>query len=122
LRRKHNELKMNVDVDLNVYVNVNVNVSMMCSKRLESGEGVSAAVLASLMNENLNLRRRLYSDEGLCATTLDMVRTAHSVGAAAKFCGSGGAAVACCPDGEPQAHKLAGTFCRRSVACCMLPL
>lgn len=58
------------------------------------------------MTENMDLRRLLYTDEGLCATTLDMVRIAQGVGAAAKFCGSGGAAVACCPGGEEQVKEL----------------
>lgn len=69
-----------------------------------------AEELASLMNKNVELRRALYTDGGLCGATLDMVLTAQSVGAAAKFCGSGGAAVACCPGGTSQAQALQGVL------------
>lgn len=81
---------------------------LLCSNMLQSGAWVSAGDLAGLMTANVELRRLLYTDTGLCADTLDMVLTAQAVGAAAKFCGSGGAAVACCPAGASQAQALQG--------------
>lgn len=48
------------------------------------------AKIGPLLNENFDLRRRLYK---LSAGNIDMVETARSVGASAKFTGSGGAIV-----------------------------
>ena len=61
------------------------------------------AALGALMNRNFNLRRDMFGDECLGARNLEMVATARSAGAAAKFTGSGGAAVALCPEGDGQA-------------------
>lgn len=52
--------------------------------------------------------RELYGDAALGAANLAMVQTARSVGAAAKFTGSGGAVVAFCPMGEGQEGLLQG--------------
>eukprot|EP00892_Ulva_mutabilis_P011229 jgi/Ulvmu1/8479/UM044_0012.1 len=76
-------------------------------KLLESG-GVSKDDLARLIDANVATRRRLYGDAALCATTLSMLELARSVGAAAKFCGSGGAVVVCIPGGETQEAELLG--------------
>jgi glucuronokinase len=46
--------------------------------------------IGPLLNENFDLRRRLYK---ISAGNIDMVETARSVGASAKFTGSGGAIV-----------------------------
>ena len=59
--------------------------------------------LASLMNENFDLRRAMFGDEALGAMNIAMVTTPRSVGAAAKFTGSGGAAAVLCPKGDAQA-------------------
>ena len=37
---------------------------------------------------------------------LDMIRLARSVGAAAKFTGSGGCVIVLCPEGQDQAQRL----------------
>jgi len=54
---------------------------------LIAGDG---AKIGPLLNENFDLRRRLYK---ISAGNIDMVETARSVGASAKFTGSGGAIV-----------------------------
>jgi len=49
--------------------------------------------LHSLMNKNFNLRRKLYGDKVVGRDNIKMVDLARSLGAAAKFPGSGGAIV-----------------------------
>ena len=63
--------------------------------------------LAALMDANFELRRGLFGDAALGDRNVAMVRTAQRCGAGAKFCGSGGAAVACCPAGPEQEARLA---------------
>ena len=53
-----------------------------------------------------NVDRRMFGDEVLGAINIRMIETARSVGAAAKFTGSGGAVVAFCPEGPAQAELL----------------
>ena len=48
----------------------------------------------------------MFGDEALCVLNIEMVTTARSVGAAAKFTGSGGAIVAFCPMGGAQIERL----------------
>lgn len=48
----------------------------------------------------------MFGDEALGSMNIDMVETARSVGAAAKFTGSGGAIVALCPEGHEQIERL----------------
>jgi glucuronokinase len=62
--------------------------------------------LARLMDRNFDLRRAIFGDAALGDENLRMVATARSVGAAAKFTGSGGAVVAFCPEGEAQERRL----------------
>ncbi|KAK1359459.1 Glucuronokinase 1 [Heracleum sosnowskyi] len=62
--------------------------------------------LASLMNRNFDLRRRMFGDDALGALNIEMVEVARRIGAASKFTGSGGAVVAFCPDGPSQAKVL----------------
>jgi glucuronokinase len=50
----------------------------------------------------------MFGDAALGDTNLAMIATARSVGAAAKFTGSGGAIVALCPQGEQQEQALQG--------------
>lgn len=52
------------------------------------------------------LFRQMFGDEALGEINVDMVMTARSVGAAAKFTGSGGAVVAFCPEGSDQVKRL----------------
>jgi glucuronokinase len=77
----------------------------------ERSEGAAAAgeragELARLMNINFDLRREMFGDAALGAMNVDMVLTPRSVGAAAKFTGSGGAAVVFCPGGAAQVHEM----------------
>jgi hypothetical protein len=53
------------------------------------------------MDTNFDLRRRMFGDGVLGPTNLDMIAAARSVGAAAKFTGSGGAILARPPRGGP---------------------
>ncbi|KAH7845621.1 hypothetical protein Vadar_004114 [Vaccinium darrowii] len=69
--------------------------------------------LADLMNRNFDLRRAMFGDEALGALNIKMVEVARSVGAAAKFTGSGGAVVALCPDGPSQV-KLLEDACQKA--------
>ncbi|XP_071730363.1 glucuronokinase 1-like [Rutidosis leptorrhynchoides] len=62
--------------------------------------------LATLMNQNFDLRRRMFGDAALGALNIEMVEIARRVGAASKFTGSGGAVVAFCPDGPSQVELL----------------
>ncbi|KAG1680374.1 hypothetical protein FOA52_015465 [Chlamydomonas sp. UWO 241] len=71
---------------------------------LERGD---AAELARLIDQNFDLRRRMFGDEALGAENLAMVALARSEGCAAKFTGSGGAALVFCPQGQAQAARLA---------------
>lgn len=48
----------------------------------------------------------MFGDDALGAINIKMIEVARSVGAAAKFTGSGGAIVAFCPDGPSQAKLL----------------
>jgi glucuronokinase len=50
----------------------------------------------------------MFGDAALGETNLAMITTARSVGAAAKFTGSGGAIVAVCPNGVQQEKQLQG--------------
>jgi glucuronokinase len=50
----------------------------------------------------------MFGDSALGETNLAMIAVARSVGAAAKFTGSGGAIVALCPNGVQQEEQLQG--------------
>jgi glucuronokinase len=63
------------------------NLAQRVRDMMVAGDG---AKIGPLLNENFDLRRRLYK---ISAGNLDMVETARSVGASAKFTGSGGAIV-----------------------------
>ena len=75
------------------------------------------AALAALMDTNFELRRGLFGDAALGARNVAMVRTAQRCGASAKFCGSGGAAVALCPAGEEQEAQLARDCAAAGLRC-----
>lgn len=62
--------------------------------------------IGPLLNENFDLRRRLYK---LSQGNIDMVEAARSCGASAKFTGSGGAIVGTCQD-EAMFQKLKQVF------------
>ena len=81
---------------------------------LEAGD---VATLGSLMDANFELRRGLFGDAALGARNVAMVRTAQRCGAGAKFCGSGGAAVAVCPDGAAQEEQLARDCAAAGLRC-----
>jgi glucuronokinase len=60
----------------------------------------------------------MFGDAALGETNLAMVATARSVGAAAKFTGSGGAIVALCPLGQQQEQQLQGERENAGRLCC----
>jgi glucuronokinase len=62
------------------------------------------------LSQNMSCRE-MFGDAALGETNLAMIATARSVGAAAKFTGSGGAIVAFCPAGEQQEQRLQGEAC-----------
>ncbi|KAL4568301.1 hypothetical protein LXL04_023910 [Taraxacum kok-saghyz] len=71
------------------------------------------AKLATLMNQNFDLRRRMFGDAALGGVNIEMVEVGRRVGAATKFTGSGGAVVAFCPEGPSQV-KLLEESCKKS--------
>ena len=75
-----------------------------CRAALEARD---ADRVAELMNANFDLRRSLYGDEALGLANIRMVELARSVGASAKFSGSGGAIVGIYED-ERQFMDLSG--------------
>ncbi len=76
---------------------------MLCRRALEALDVVQ---LVGLVNRNFDLRRRMFGDEALGERNLMMVELARSVGCAAKFTGSGGAALVLAPGGEAQVEQL----------------
>ena len=83
----------------------------------EGGEdGAVAEALAGEMRSNFALRRKLFGDAVLGAENLEMVELAESMGAAAKFTGSGGAIAVLCPDGDRQVRSIAEECDRRGFA------
>jgi len=80
-------------------------------------ERVGKEELASLMNRNFELRRELFGDAALGAANVDMVRTCQRCGAGAKFCGSGGAVVALCPEGGAQEEALRADCAAAGLRC-----
>lgn len=63
------------------------NLAQRVRDMIVAGDG---AKIGPLLNENFDIRRRLYK---ISTGNIDMVETARSVGASAKFTGSGGAIV-----------------------------
>ena len=63
------------------------NLAQRVRDMIKAGDG---SKIGPLLNENFDLRRRLYK---ISHGNIDMVETARSVGASAKFTGSGGAIV-----------------------------
>jgi len=70
-----------------------------------------------LMNENFDIRRRMYGDECLGPTNLRMIELARSLGLPAKFPGSGGAIVGLCLD-EDQFAKAERAFTQEGFVFC----
>ena len=58
----------------------------------------------------------MFTDAGLGDENIRMIKLCQSVGAGAKFTGSGGAVVACCPDGVEQEARLKATITRQDLA------
>jgi len=81
---------------------------------LQAGDG---SALAALMDRNFELRRSMFGDDALGATNIRMIEVARSVGAAAKFCGSGGAVVVLCPQGDEQAARLKEAMSKAGFCC-----
>jgi glucuronokinase len=67
--------------------------------------------IGSLLNENFDLRRRLYK---ISPGNIEMVETAREVGASAKFTGSGGAIVGTYED-EAMFAKLKAAFAGKNI-------
>lgn len=104
--RVHSDVKRRwLDGDAEVREKMALVAACAEEGRLALAEG-DAARLAALMDRNFDLRREMFGDAALGETNLKMVATARSVGAAAKFTGSGGAVVALCPMGEGQEQLL----------------
>ena len=81
---------------------------------LEAGD---KRAFAALMDENFAIRRQLFGDDVVGATNIAMVDVCKSVGASAKFSGSGGAVVALCPNGEAQEKALADACAAAGLRC-----
>lgn len=75
------------------------NLTDQAKKAIESG---NITQLMELMNNNFNLRKKIYGKAALGRKNLMMIRIARSHGAACKFPGSGGAIVGMCPNKETR--------------------
>jgi glucuronokinase len=73
---------------------------------MSSGKESCAIRLAPILSANFAARRKMFTDAGLGDENIRMIEVCQSVGAGAKFTGSGGAIVACCPDGIEQEMRL----------------
>jgi molybdenum cofactor synthesis domain-containing protein len=74
--------------------------------QMSSGKESCAIRLAPILSANFAARRMMFTDAGLGDENIRMIELCQSVGAGAKFTGSGGAVVACCPDGAEQEARL----------------
>ena len=77
--------------------------------QMSSGKETCAIRLAPILSANFAARRKMFTDAGLGDENIRMIKLCQSVGAGAKFTGSGGAVVACCPDGVEQEARLKAT-------------
>ncbi|KAL0038745.1 hypothetical protein WJX79_006248 [Trebouxia sp. C0005] len=101
----HSPVKSRWLTDLSVRREMAQIAALAEQGRAALAEGDMAS-LADLMDRNFDLRRSIFGDNALGATNLHMIRLARSVGAAAKFTGSGGAIVVFCHQGTSQVQKL----------------
>ena len=76
--------------------------ALLASSASESDRIARWRTLATLMNENFDMRRAMFGDEALGPRNIDMVMTPRRFGAGSKFTGSGGATVVMCPEGNNQ--------------------
>jgi len=74
--------------------------------QMSSGKESCAIRLAPILSANFAARRKMFTDAGLGDENIRMIELCQSVGAGAKFTGSGGAVVACCSDGAEQEARL----------------
>ena len=77
--------------------------------QMSSGKETCAIRLAPILSANFAARRKMFTDAGLGDENIRMIKLCQSGGAGAKFTGSGGAVVACCPDGVEQEARLKAT-------------
>mmetsp|Transcript_8756 Transcript_8756/g.32304 ORF Transcript_8756/g.32304 Transcript_8756/m.32304 type:complete len:342 (-) Transcript_8756:1633-2658(-) len=91
------------------YNNGDEDVQRLIGEIAECAEQGLAAIedrdlgkLHALMNRNFDLRLRLFGADCLGELNLQMIETARSSGASAKFCGSGGAAVCLCRNANEE--------------------
>ena len=83
-------------------VAVKARDALLASSASESDRIARWRTLATLMNENFDMRRAMFGDEALGPRNIDMVMTPRRFGAGSKFTGSGGATVVMCPEGNNQ--------------------
>jgi len=74
------------------------------------------AALCDLMDENFATRRRIYGDQCLGKKNLRMIEICRSMGAAAKFPGSGGAVLGLCRPQNPHDQAAGGSLQKVSEA------
>lgn len=75
-------------------------IAALADAALEALESGDRHGLAEIVDRNFDLRARIFT---IRESDMAMVRTARSVGASAKFCGSGGAVVGTFRDGQMRA-------------------
>jgi glucuronokinase len=78
--------------------------------------------LASLMDQNFELRRKIYTDRALGEQNLKMIEIAKKYGSSAKFCGSGGAIVGLCLDEDKKFEMMQEFRSEGFVFCNIQPL
>jgi glucuronokinase len=74
------------------------------------------------MDQNFELRRKIYTDRALGEQNLKMIEIAKKYGSSAKFCGSGGAIVGLCLDEDKKFEMMQEFRSEGFVFCNIQPL
>lgn len=107
--KMHNEVKFRFnqgDREIIDAMGTFANFACEAKQALEEGDH---KYLGVLMNKNFDLRRKIYGDRAIGERNLKIVEIARSLGAPAKFPGSGGAVIGIYED-EKQYHKLESAY------------
>ena len=105
--KTHSTVKQRYDEGDETVRNSMASCASLCDEYVEALENdAPAARFAEIMNENFDLRRLMFGDSALGTLNLKMMQMIRECGCGGKFTGSGGAAIAVCPNGELQVERL----------------